>query len=221
MLDLIKKNHPKNQKKQNWTDPNQLAYLEKWHKNGGDKKFLFDPSLSNSSIVFELGGYLGDWAAEISARSAATIYVFEPLLEFSSQAKTRFLNNPKIHVIEAAAWIADSYLPIAEASDSTSLVRSNSSSQKTIKAIDLVKFITKKKLKSIDLMQINIEGGEYDLLNHLIDSGVVKIINKLQIQFHHDIDDAEQKREKLIADLQKTHKKTFSYPFVWEGWKLK
>lgn len=72
----------------------------------------------------------------------------------------------------------------------------------------------------IDLMKINIEGGEYALLPHLIDTGVISRVRNIQIQFHElDVDSAE-KRESIICALRKTHKRDWCYEFVWESWSL-
>ena len=70
-------------------------------------------------------------------------------------------------------------------------------------------------------MKINIEGGEYDLLEHLIETGFVKNIFDLQIQFHDFIPNARGRMENIQKKLKKTHKLSYQYEFVWESWKLK
>ena len=70
-----------------------------------------------------------------------------------------------------------------------------------------------------DLMKINIEGGEFPLLQHIASRGKLNMINQYQIQFHKFIINAVSKRKKIIAELNKTHKRTWCYKFVWENWK--
>jgi hypothetical protein len=43
-------------------------------------------------------------------------------------------------------------------------------------------------------MSINIEGGEYDLLDHIIDNNLFSRIRCLQIQFHEIAEDSEVRR---------------------------
>ena len=74
-------------------------------------------------------------------------------------------------------------------------------------------------IKNIDLIKVNIEGGEYPLLKHIVNRNELGIIDEYQIQFHNFIEGAETKRNFLITELRKTHKRTWCYKFVWENWK--
>lgn len=82
-------------------------------------------------------------------------------------------------------------------------------------------FLKKENIKKIDLIKINIEGGEYDLLDHLIEADLIKDIRALQIQFHDFVPDAVKRVQAIRRQLKKTHVCTYSYPFVWENWELK
>lgn len=73
----------------------------------------------------------------------------------------------------------------------------------------------------IDLVKIDIEGGEYDVLPQLIETGLISRIRFLQIQFHRFVDGAVQKRENLREHLRKTHTESWCYPFIWESWEAK
>ena len=72
---------------------------------------------------------------------------------------------------------------------------------------------------SIDLMKINIEGAEYDLLEHLIENKFVENIKDIQVQFHDFVPNAEARMKNIQAGLSKTHYLTYQYPFVWENWR--
>ncbi|WP_163835751.1 FkbM family methyltransferase, partial [Pseudomonas viridiflava] len=73
----------------------------------------------------------------------------------------------------------------------------------------------------IDLMKINIEGGEFEVLPALIDAQYIYKITNLQIQFHDSIEHAKEKRDRLRDQFKLTHQETWNYEFVWENWKLK
>ena len=75
--------------------------------------------------------------------------------------------------------------------------------------------------KKIDLMKINIEGSEYELLEHLIESGCIKKITDIQVQFHNFVPNAPEKRSELHKKLSRTHYMTYNYPWIWENWRLK
>ena len=75
-------------------------------------------------------------------------------------------------------------------------------------------------IEKIALMSINIEGGEYDLLDHILDAKLISRITYLQIQFHDISDTSESQREEIRGKLKLTHQEKYCFPFVWEGWEI-
>jgi len=70
-------------------------------------------------------------------------------------------------------------------------------------------------------MKINIEGAGYDLLDHLIESGFIKNIKNIQVQFHDIVAEAVKRRASIQEQLKKTHVLTYCYDFIWENWTIK
>jgi len=79
----------------------------------------------------------------------------------------------------------------------------------------------KHEISIVHFMKINIEGGEYDLLEHLLESGFISSITNIQVQFHDFVPNAEVQMNKIQHELSKTHSLTYQYPFVWENWQKK
>ena len=86
---------------------------------------------------------------------------------------------------------------------------------------DVVDFLAQRSIASIDLMKINIEGGEYELLKRMIDGNLIAKVRHLQIQFHDIGPWCEQTVANIRSALQKTHRADYCYEFVWESWTLK
>ena len=77
------------------------------------------------------------------------------------------------------------------------------------------------KIEEIDLLQINIEGAEYDILDNWIDNKVINKIKTLQIQFHNfkEIPNYVERRENIRNNLLKLgFTEKFNYQWVWECW---
>jgi hypothetical protein len=72
-------------------------------------------------------------------------------------------------------------------------------------------------LSQVDLLKINVEGCEYEILDHILNKGLIKIFKNIQVQFHDFVPDAIQKRNKIIEKLKNTHTSTYLYEFVWES----
>ena len=70
----------------------------------------------------------------------------------------------------------------------------------------------------VDLLKINIEGGEYELLEGLIASGNIKCCKHVQVQFHTAGRDWAGRYSEIRAALDRTHRITFDEPFCWQNW---
>jgi FkbM family methyltransferase len=196
----------------------QQQVVSHWFRDNGDKTFRLNYNLCTDSIVFDMGGYEGQWASDIFAKYCCTIHVFEPVLEFADNIEKRFAQNPKIIIHRVGLADRDQAVQIHFVDNQSSMYTSGTEVREA-KLISAKKFIDAEGIKHVDLMKINIEGGEYDLLDHLIDTGLVKQIANIQVQFHDHVPNAERRMQKIQQALQKTHYLTYQYPFVWENWK--
>lgn len=202
-----------------YTSPQKKEVVE-WFKIHGDKTLRLQYNLDSSSLVFDLGGYWGQWASDIFAMYGCTIHVFEPVMDFAERIEKRFSGNKKIFIHRFGLSNENRLVKISFNEDSSSIYKpgNNYRNAHLLKATD---FIKERHIERIHLMKINIEGGEYDLLEHLIFTGYINKINDIQVQFHDFIPNAEQKMLLIQNELEKTHRLTYQYPFVWENWSLK
>ncbi len=191
-----------------------------WFKENGDKTYRQIYNLNESSLVFDLGGYEGQWASGIFCKYACTIHIFEPYIPYADNIQNEFLKNGKIHVhrFGLAQKTYSSKLSISADASSIFKTGENVATVEMIKASD---FIDDNKIERIDLMKINIEGGEYDLLDHLIENGIVAKIDNIQVQFHDFVENAESRMRSIQLRLSHTHYLTYQFEFVWENWARK
>lgn len=205
----------------------KIVYISKqekrvipWVSDQGDKTLRLNYDLDEYSVVFDLGGYEGRWASDIFSRYCCEIHVFEPVPQFADNIKKRFAKNSKIVVYQFGLANKSFETKMSLAQDGSSIFQEdgNSTEITLVKAID---FLQENQVKKIDLMKINIEGGEYDLLEHLIDEGFIKNIKNIQVQFHDFVSNAEQRMIEIQKNLARTHSLTYQYSYVWENWEIK
>lgn len=189
-----------------------------WFAVKGDKTLRVQYELNADSVVFDLGGYEGQWASDIYSRYCCNIYIFEPVVLFTNDIRRRFEQNQRIRVFPFGLSALSSTVQLSLGEDSSSQYKDNGNLVDVVlvKASD---FLAEHDIKSIDLMKINIEGGEYALLEHLLDTGFVVNIRDIQIQFHDFVPDARTQMECIQKRLNVTHYLTYNYPFVWENWR--
>jgi FkbM family methyltransferase len=189
--------------------------------NAGGEAIRFNYStLNHNSIVFDLGGYEGQWASDIYGRFRSKIYVFEVYTPFYTNIKQRFTYNDDILIYNFGLSSTNAVVPISIDAFSTSAFKetANMVNIELKKASD---FIYENDISKIDLMKINIEGGEYELLDHLIESGIVKMIANIQIQFHDFVPNAINEMNSLRERLSITHSPRYKFDFIWDNWVLK
>jgi FkbM family methyltransferase len=191
-----------------------MSALTDWYKDDGDNALTVNYPLTEDSVVFDVGGYQGDWSARIAKKYNLFIHIFEPVKSFYEIAKNRFENNPKIGVFNFGLGARDEEVKIS-LEGYGSHVCSLSDNFETVLMCDVAQIIT----HSVDLISINIEGGEYDLLSRMLKTGVVEQCRNIQVQFHNTYPDCEKRRQDIRKELSKTHQEIYNYPFVWESWR--
>ncbi len=202
------------------TEPIQAQRVIPWFKDKGDQTLRLNYLLNADSVVFDMGGYEGQWASDIFSMYGCYIHVFEPVKEFADNIRSRFKHNDKITVHQFGLAEANKTLDLSLEENSSSTFKSNGVTIK-ISLKPAMDFIKENSITKIDLIKINIEGGEYDLLESLIEDGFIKNITNIQVQFHDFVPDAETRMKAIQDNLQKTHRLTYQYIFVWENWELK
>lgn len=195
--------------------------IKRWRKDDGDNRLRYDCPLGAGSVVFDMGGYEGSWAAEIFARFACRVDIFEPVPAFANKIKARFAANPalRVHTCGLAAKTRTEHISLS--SDASSVFIKPTGETVAIELVDAKEWFDRDPLPRIDLMKINIEGGEYELLERLIETGLISRIADLHVQFHDLAPDSEARMRSIREKLSRTHEPLFHYKFVWDGWRLK
>lgn len=191
--------------------------VAKWFAANGDENLRFDYDLNSDSLVVDLGGYKGQWASDIYSRFNCRVLIFEPVKSFAEKITKRFAKNSKIEVFCLALGASRRQETIALSADGTS-VYADSVEKESIQFEDVAEFFAKHAINDVDLLKINIEGGEYELLPRLLEAGLINRIKHIQVQFHDVAPDSESRMEKICNELSKTHNPTYQYKFVWENW---
>lgn len=189
----------------------------RWVKDGGGELQHTFEGLNSESVVFDVGMYKGGWSSKISSKYDPYIFGFEPIGSFYRVAEEKFKSNLKVKVCNYGLGNRNRLDTIVINRDSSSLlIKGSCTEQVTIK--DISEVITSLDLKKIDLMNLNCEGGEYEILPRLLTTGDINKFKRLLIQFHFIRDGDKILRESLVYELSKTHKQEYCYLSVWEYW---
>lgn len=191
--------------------------LSQWCKDKGDQTHRLNYNLDPQSIVFDLGGHTGTWTEAIYKKFQCNIFVFEPVPQFAAKIREKFKENQAIKLFEFGLSNENKKVSLAVNGVASSMYHQKGKKIK-IKLKKAKDFLKQYNIQRIDLMKINIEGGEYELLEHLIETECIHKIGNVQVQFHDVIPNAEKRMKSIQNQLKKTHYLTYQYPFVWENW---
>jgi len=202
----------------NWQDSD----LSNWHIENEKYDFLYKYKFDTNSTVVDIGSYDGTWLKKITDMYGCHGIGLEPVNKFYLKS----LNNitDKLQFINAGITIKNEHkLKINLNVDSTSILTTgrpleHQDEECEITLINVMDFLNNISFKKIDLLQINIEGYEYELLPYMIENNLFNNITNLQIQFHSISTLSETKYINIKKKLNEIgFKDTFDFKLVWYG----
>uniref|UniRef100_UPI004048DBFB FkbM family methyltransferase n=1 Tax=Algoriphagus sp. TaxID=1872435 RepID=UPI004048DBFB len=204
--------------------PEALLALD-FIRNDRKLDFRHRYSLKTGAIIFDCGGFKGDWTAKmlnLYQHLNPKIYVFEIAKPYIEILKNRFENNKNVEVFGFGLGSDNQTIEFSISDIATSIYASSVDAVTESGEIKSVQaFLDEQLITQIDLLKMNIEGGEYDLLDSLIASGFVKNCKNIQIQFHNYGEWSKVRRDNIKTQLANTHISTYDYEWTFENWELK
>ena len=152
----------------------------------------------NRKIFLDCGANRGQSiiAAKKQFGSDTEIYSFEAVSVLYNKLVDKWNNDPKVHLYNNIVWDKEDIVKIyisTEWSDASTLYLEKSDRKidkniyNEIKSIDLSDFIkTNFDPNDYIILKLDIEGAEYDVLYHLIQTGVLSYVNELWGEWHLD-----------------------------------
>jgi FkbM family methyltransferase len=191
--------------------------LIKWIDDNGDQTHNLNYPLNEESIVMDLGGFKGIWASQIINLYNPNVYIIEPVYNYYNYMVSKFADNNKVKLMNVGISNEDKEDIIFVNEDSSSF--NSNGTPENIKLLTMKSIFNKWNLEKVDLLQINIEGYEYLLLEHLVNEDILDKFKYIQIQFHQGILDYIPRRDAIHKKfIDRGFKIKFNYPFVWESW---
>jgi len=193
---------------------------EDWFKEGCYETLWINHEIDENCTVLELRGYQGRWTQKIKDLYNPKIFVLEPIKDFYNDLKTRF-SSDKIKVLNVGVSTENKFVDFVIRDDATSLYidKGNSHTERVeLWSIEKLLEVT----GEIDLVQINIEGEEYHLLNYMIDNNLIFNFKKMMIEFHYERKEGYPEKRAMIQKKleEKGYTKLWDYEWLFEYWVL-
>lgn len=158
------------------------------------EELRYQYDLKQDDMVLDIGSYRREFADKIVKLYGCKVECFDAL------------DN-------RAAWLYDGKIAMGGNYLYTSMY--SEQIDREYWCVDIAKYLQ----SEVALCKINIEGGEWKLIEYIISKGLMKNIKNLQVQFHLiEGMDCQKAYEVLKQLLSLTHRQTWCYPFCWENW---
>ena len=137
--------------------------------------------LPDRPVIVDCGGNIGlsaIWFARTYPEAEITVY--EPDVGLSAILKRNLARagHAQARVVNAAAWVSDGEISFNATGDDSG--RIDPSGATRVRAIDLSQALPDR----VDLLKLDIEGAEFEVLEHLVSSGAINRIQNIAAEFH-------------------------------------
>jgi len=185
-------------------------------------QLLHEANLNSQSIVLDVGAYIGEWAQEIIDLYHPRILAFEPdprnfkkLQKFASTQAALDAFSYGLSDKDESLQMAMQHLGSTVFNDNLNV---GDATWAQVELKDIAQIWNTLELDQVDLMKVNIEGGEYPLFERMIESNLLGKVDCYLIQFHEWHPGAYSRRRRIQKALSATHRLEWDYHFVWEKW---
>lgn len=209
-------------------------FLRALHYSRGAIRFFLDEGdslltecdLGPESLVFDVGGDVGNWAEAISRRYDPYIHIFEPNPNSYQSLRAKFTDLEKVAIEPFGLSDCNRTARLSLRGMGSSVFAESPRYESCahhaeIDLRDIAEVVGAMEVDNIDLFKVNIEGSEFPLLLRMIETSLIEKCRIIRIQFHEWYPGAHRLRKEIRRQLARTHEVEWDYPFVWESWRRK
>lgn len=183
-------------------------------------------SINKESIFYVIGGHSGDISDRIINKFDCFTDIFEPSEYWFNFLVDKYKNNPKVRVFNFGFANEEKECKLYHHGDKEgyqgdgSNIYVESDKFEVIKLKKASDWIKDNNIESVNLIEFNCEGAEFEIIKDLFDNNLLNKINTIQVQFHK-INNHEQLLSETRERLMNTHNQSWNIPNIFECWDLK
>lgn len=193
-----------------------------WICTAIDPHYIYRADLDEDSVILDVGAFRGHVALELFELYGGHVHSFEPSETFYRDMVRRFDGNERLHAHQYGLGAEDAVMELTvdgQASTfETAATYRDDRPTTTVEIRDAATVLDELGFDRIDFMKINIEGGEFALLDRLHETGWLARTRYVLVQFHEWYDKAEVRRWKSRRQLKAHHEEVWGCPWIYELW---
>jgi len=199
---------------------------------GGDIRYDHDATLKpdgpRRKVVIEVGGNVGLDAEQLIKRYDPELFVFEPIPRLCEDLKKKLKQGTHVfcyglggeHSREEKFYLREDPADFQDDVGSFKGKDDESHVEVTVQIKDFFTAMRETGLKkdSVDMLNINCEGCEFELLEFLFAHGLIANYKEIQVAWHpiHTMATPMERFCRLRTLLERTHTRVYSFWYNWE-----
>jgi FkbM family methyltransferase len=199
-----------------------------FHAMRADPDLLITADLPSGAVALDLGAFEGEWSRRLLARADTEgvedlrIHAFEPEPGAVDHLLATVGQDPRVVIHPFGLAGRDRREPLSiggpgsSVFDNPSVPSALGVTEIDLRDIDAV--LGDLGVDRVDFVKINIEGGEFEVLDRLHASGWLARTGTLIVQFHEFAPGAHRARRRNRRQLAETHRCTWNHAWIYERW---
>jgi FkbM family methyltransferase len=190
---------------------------QNWKEVDGDNTYALAWDIGRGDLVWEIGGYEGRWAAQMSEKYDTRIDIFEPQPWAVERLQTRFKENKRVSIYPYGLWVMDAALPLYNfETDGASILAEGARSQ-----VCQFKDVYGELDGEVDVCLMNVEGSEFVLIPYLIGNDLMRNFKYFWCQFHLFVPNSKRRMLTIYEQMERTHRVMWDYFPTAVAWERK
>ncbi|XP_078320579.1 uncharacterized protein LOC144617642 isoform X1 [Crassostrea virginica] len=184
--------------------------------------------LNSESVVFDIGGNKGEDAdAMIKKFHPGNYLVLEPIKTLYSNLVEMFKDNDKVLLYNFGLARKNKKIHVnvlGHGGDATSVFAGNDNGGSCLlRVVNTTHFLLQIGIPcyEVDLITVNCEGCEFEIMEEVIASGMIKQFRHVQFATHptlKHLQNAPERYCEIQEKLKRTHTISYQYKWCWESW---
>ena len=188
--------------------------LQAYVSAGGDQKFRYSFDCKREGVILDVGAFEGEFA-KFHADTADMVICFETNKVAVKALHKRFHNYDNVRIYDFGIGSKTFRGRMVGKGPGASIVFDDNAD---VIIRDVVSVFEELNLNEVTLMKVNIEGGEFDLIQALCDSGLIRNIREIHIQAHDFADKNLNNYLSMHRRLSAHFNLIKSFPYIWDFW---
>jgi FkbM family methyltransferase len=192
-----------------------------WYENDCENtRYTVWDGLGDNAIVFDVGGYEGEWTSRMIAKYPGyRYYAFEPAPRAFEVMRKRLSELENVNLYNFGLGVTSGKFRLYDAQRDAATFVPIGGVGIDAEIRNIGDFMESESVECVDLMSVNIEGGEFELLPYLIGSRLIQKVRRFMIQWHSVVVDARRTQVAIQDALARTHEMLWNHG-AWEAWIL-